>query len=704
MHQKKLLALAIACMPVMVSADTVEQGQAAQTQRQAVLLPQIDVVGRSEEDVSRQPGAVSLVTREEMDLVQPRSTEDALRRVPGVYIKREEESAIVANIGIRGLSSNDYKTLVLEDGVPIAPGLFVGNGRYYNPRIQRINDIEVLKGAASLRYGPSTIGGVINYRTKQPEDGLAVEASAGSWNTFGATVEIGGSAPSGDGIFGAVLSRVESDGFMDKGYEMTDAMIKAGTAIGDTQWLGIKFSRHENDANISYRGLFLGEYKDGATNNPAPDDYYLTDRTSFDINHFWEISADASLKTLVYWSQMNRDYWRYRVNAADSAAEGSWVYTDNVDGNNRAFERFGVETRLTVTNNLFGMPGEAEVGLRYMNEEMHDRTVLAVRSAPRTPNAARGGFGRDRIDTADSYALFAQNRFGVTERLAVTPGVRVEYYEQSRENLQNTTSVSTSNTEVMPGVGATFDLLPTLQFFGGVYRAFAPALNGDALDGMQDQDLDAERSVNVEVGVRGRNDRLTYEATAFRMDFRNQVIPANSNTNFQTTNAGKTMHQGIEAAAGLDLGAGFSLVSNVTWIADAEFVGDRFAWDDDLSQDVLTAPDGNRVPFTPEWIANVSLGYEVGNLKTLLSANYTGSQFTDEMNTLNIQENTSGFFTGKIGPQRTMDLSTRYAISGNLELFGAIKNLTDERYIASLRQGIYVGPERSYEAGFRYQF
>jgi Fe(3+) dicitrate transport protein len=33
-----------------------------------------------------------------------------------------------------------------------------------------------------------------------------------------------------------------------------------------------------------------------------------------------------------------------------------------------------------------------------------------------------------------------------------------------------------------------------------------------------------------------------------------------------------------------------------------------------------------------------------------------------------------------------------------------VKNLTDEHYVASLRQGIYVGPERSVEVGAKYSF
>lgn len=696
--RRTALAIAIS-LPAAALATTTDND----TQRQARMaqLPQIDVVGSADGiNISRQTGAVTMVSSEELQMIQPRSTEEALRRVPGVYIKPEEESAVVVNVGVRGLNSNDYKTLVLEDGVPVAPGLFVGNGRYYNPRIQRIDNIEVLRGSAALRYGPGNIGGVINYRTKEPADGIAIETSVGSWDTYKTMIELGGSSPSGDGIFGAVISHVKSDGFMDKGYETTDVMIKAGTAIGRDQWLGVKFTHYENDANISYRGLFLDEYKRGEKNNPAPDDYYLTGRVSFDINHLWTIQPGVELNTLVYWSDTYRDYWRFGVNGGASATEGSWVYNDNVNGNNRSFERIGAETRLTADNRFAGVNGEAEIGLRYLKEEMVDQTVLAIRERPRTPDNGRGGLGRDRIDAAESYALYAQNRFDLSDRWSVTPGVRVEYYEQTRKNRQNGSFVRTRNTEVMPGLGSTFQVAPMAQVYGSVYQAFSPALNGDALDGMQDQELDAETSVNLELGVRGSNERMNYEVTAFRMDFKNQIIPANSNTNFQRTNGGKTFHQGLEAAIGVNLEGGFDVFANLTWIPDAEFNGNRF----DTDGVTITTPDGNRIPYTPEFVANAGVGYQQGGLRTQLSANYTGSQFTDVENTREIAENTSGFFTGKIDSFTTVDFSTRYAVNRQLELFGSVKNLTDERYIASLRQGIYVGPERSYEAGVRLQF
>ncbi|HAV55998.1 MAG TPA: TonB-dependent siderophore receptor [Acinetobacter junii] len=667
---------------------------ATEQTQQVVVLPTIQVIGSQEDSISKIPGAAVIVSQEQIQQFTPSSTEEILKRVSGVYVKPEEESAIVANIGMRGISSADYKTLILEDGVPVAAGLFVGNGRYYNPRIQRMDSIEVLKGSSALRYGPMNIGGVVNYRTKQPKDGALVDLSIGSWDTYKTTVELGGSSPTKDSNVGAILSWAKSDGFMDKGYEMKDAVIKAGTAIGDNQWVGVKFTHYENDANISYRGQFLGEYHAKKQNNPAPDDWFLTERNSFDINHRWDINPDTELQTLLYWSEMNRDYWRYGVNATASQAAGRWIYTDNVSGNNRAFERIGAETRLIAKNTIFNIPGEAEIGLRLMNEKMDDVTINAKRATPRSGTTAK-----DTKDSAKSVALYAQNRFDISDQLSVTPGVRVERYEQQRDDKQKNETVKTSNTEVMPGLGVTYQFIPAVQLYASVYKAFSPALNGDSLSGMKDQKLEAETAVSWELGLRGQQDAVRYELTAFRMDFDNQIIPANSNSDFQSTNGGKTYNQGLEGAVSLEFENGFDVFANLTWIANAEFKGDRYN-----KNGSLKSKDGDRVPYTPEWVANLGVGYTYAGLRSQLSANYTGSQFTDELNTKPIVENTSGFFTGKIDAYTTVDLTTRYTLNDQVEFYGAVKNLEDKRYIASLRQGIYVGPERSFETGVRYRF
>lgn len=683
------LALALATASVSVTAQQQAPGAESAVERKSIMpmLEVIRVVGEAAPVLLEQTGTVVVIDRAQIEQIQPLSTEDILRRIPGINIKSEEETSIVSNFGMRGLSASESKSLMLEDGVPVAPGLFIGNDRYFNPRIQRVEQVEVLKGSASLRYGPSTIGGVVNYQTKTPDDGVKLSARAGSFNLREVGVEAGGKSQSGDAFAGVVATHASSDGFMDKDYEMTDVMAKAGVVFSDSHKLGIKASRHENDANISYRGLLLADYQAGADYNPAPDDYFLTDRTAIDVNHEWTLSSTATLKTLLYWSEMTRDYWRYAVDTTASNDAGRWVYTDNLTGNNRAFDRVGIETRLSVDHDLFGLVASSEFGARYMQEEANDTRIRAVRSAERT-----GVNDRHIVDSADSVAAYAQSRIELTERLALTPGLRVETYEQTRVVLSDDNATAkTSNTEWLPGVGATFDLTDSAQLYGGVYRAFSPASNGVALDGLTDQQLDGERSTNFELGLRGKGGALSYEVAAFAMNFSNQVVTGNSDPNLSQSNAGKTEHRGMELMLAYELGGGFSLDSNATWVPTSEFKSGDNA--------------GNRLPYAPKFIANLALNYQLEQLTAAISAHHRGEQYGDPTNRSDIPADAAGGIWGGLMPSYTvLDVTAQYNLADNVSVFGAVKNLTDKRYITGLRQGIYVGPERSFELGVRYQF
>lgn len=688
-RSKVSLAILAALIPLSSIAQTTDETEQPNGGARSV-MPSIEVISIQGHHATHrfdETGSVVLISSEDIERVQPLSTEDMLRRVPGINVKGEEETSIVSNFGMRGLSASESKSLVLEDGVPVAPGLFIGNDRYFNPRVQRIDSVEILKGSSSLRYGPSTIGGVVNYQTKTPDDGVELSARVGSFDMRELTVEAGNRTRSGDAFAGVVATHSKSDGFMDKGYEMTDIMFKSGAVLANDQRVGIKFSYHENDANISYRGLLLDDYRAGASYNPAPDDYYLTDRIAFDANHEWLLGNNMTLKTVVYWSDVSRDYWRYNVDTAASNAAGRWVYTDDLSGNNRSFERYGIESRLLFDSQLFGYPAQSEVGVRFMSEESDDARIRATRQQDRT-----GVNDRHRIDSADSFAAHAQTRIHLSDRFALTPGLRIESYEQRQLVLtQNNESASTSNTEYLPGVGFTFDANSDTQFYGGVYRAFSPATNGVALDGLMDQNLDGERSNNFEAGVRGTLDRFNYEVAAFYMDFSNQVVTGNTDPNLSQSNGGETEHYGMEFLFDYDFANGFSVDANATWVPKSEFVSDEL--------------DGNRLPYAPKTVGNLSLNYSFNNLQASLSAHYRGEQYGDPSNQVELPDDAAGGIWGGLMPSYTVyDFTTQYAVNAQLSVFGAVKNLTDKQYIAGLRQGIYVGPERSFEVGARYSF
>lgn len=658
-------------------------------------LPRIDVVGNDEQALEKLAGSVAIIEREALALKQPLSTQDALKAVPGVVIREEEGYGFIPNIGMRGLNPNrSQKLLVLEDGVPVAPGLFLANESYYSPRIERMESIEVLKGAAGLRYGPTTIGGVINYKTKNPQDGVELTTKAGSHGYGLVGLDAGGGSASGDTIAGISAITSRGDGFRHNGFDMTDVVLKGGRQINENQWLSAKFTYYDNEVNTSYVGLRKNEYLSNPDKNPAPNDYFISDRQSFDINHEWDISSTVKLNTLLYWTQLSRDFWRRDIQSKNAdgttfrSCDSSLTLSQYcMTGRNRDFEMMGMDTRMFLTHSSFGLKNEAEIGVRLHSDHLSNKTVRSKTD----PNARTGTLTGNVTEKAEGLALYAQNRFELSPQVAVTPGLRVENYQQKLKNELNGVGGSTSNTEIVPGIGATWQLVPQAQLFAGVFKGFSPAMTATAIssDGV-DQQLDAERSSNYEIGVRGILQKLTYEATAFRMDFANQIINQSLSGAVDMANAGKTLNQGLEFALAYDLGSGWKIDSNGTYVATAEFKNDALG------------PKGNRLPYAPEFTGNANISYNVGGLKLNLAAYYLTSQYADAANT---ELETDDGTKGKIPAYTTFNVNAYYAVDKHLSLFASVKNLTDKKYIASRNpDGIFPGAERNVEVGASYTF
>ena len=654
-------------------------------------LPSINVIDRQEGGASSIPGAIDIISPEEMEMIQPASLQDALKIVPGVNARDEEGYGAIPNIGIRGLSPNrSTKVLILEDGAPIQPSLFLSNASYYSPPVERISSIEVLKGATGLRYGPNTIGGVINYQSKTPlKDGI-VKGKLGSHGYRLLELEAGTSSEQKSMGGGINLITSEANGFRNNGYRMNDILVKGGMAIGQSQWLGLKLTRYENEINTSYVGLRPDEFIHTPTKNPAPDDQFLSNRTSFDINHELEIDTSTKLKTLMYWSQLERNFWRRDV-ASKTRQGTSFVDCGGtaycVTGRNRNFDMLGIDSRLFTNYQAFGIQNESEIGVRLHSETMSNKTERSNAG----PRARTGVITGNENNDAKAVALYLQNRFLFTDQFAVTPGVRVESYRQNRKNEMNGVQGQANNTELVPGIGATWQLAPELQLYSSVYKGFAPAMISAAISGDGvDQKLDAERSMNIEFGFRGQAQKWTYEGAAFRMDFSNQIVNQALSGGISKTNGGQSLHQGAEGALGYAITSAWSVLANATYIPVAEFKGGTLG------------PIGNRIPYTPKLTGNLGLNYSKDGLKSFLNAYHVSSQYADSVNT--VEESNDGT-KGLIPAFTTLNWSVVYSPQKHLKLFGVVRNLFDKKFISGRSpDGIFPGAERNFEIGLAYQF
>ena len=658
---------------------------------QDIELPRIDIVGREENALYKIPGTVDVINQQRMEELQPQSLQDVLKTVPGVNVRGDEGGlGSIPNIGIRGLNpSRSSKVLLLEDGAPIQPSLFISNASYYSPPVEQIGGIEVLKGASGLKYGPSNIGGVVNYLSKTPAPGFKLTGKVGNYGYRLAELEAGGKSSSNGAIGGINLIQSESNGYQGNGFKMYDILVKGGMEIAQNQWLSLKYTHYDNKINTSYAGLRPHQYSTHSRDNPAPNDRFITQRNAVDLNHAVEISPETKINTLMYWSRLSRDYWRQSIvkrTQESTVFRACNVDTDCLIGRNREFQMLGIDSRVSHAYKALGISNEAEFGLRLHTESQINQVVSSKTLA------YSGRLTSQEDNKANSVAVYAQNRFLLSKDFALIPGVRVESYNQTRSNAATGKAGSAKNVETIPQIGATWQLIPQAQLYGSIYKGFAPAQLATAIDDKGvDQQLAPERSTNAELGLRGRSGAFTYDSAIFSMNFSNQIVNQSLAAGISKANGGKSLHQGAEMSLAYALGGGWGINGNATYIPVAKFVGTS-----------SLGRDGNRIPYTPKLTSNLGVSYEKNGFNTLINLNYVSTQYADSANT--VAQNAIGTL-GEVPAFTTVNWSANYAINKDWKMFGVINNVFNKRYISSRSpDGIFAGAPLNFQAGMSYQF
>jgi TonB family protein len=137
------------------------------------------------------PAAPSVLGREDLATRAAERRRRAAHRARRLNVASEDGMGLRLNIGVRGLDPNrSRKVLVLEDGMPVSLNPYGSPELYYTPPIERMDRVEVVRGSGQILWGPQTIGGVINYITRDPP-----RAPAGASTCATATTATSSPAP-----------------------------------------------------------------------------------------------------------------------------------------------------------------------------------------------------------------------------------------------------------------------------------------------------------------------------------------------------------------------------------------------------------------------------------------------------------------------------------------------------------------------------
>ena len=721
---------------------------------QPIVMAQLEIISDANVPFERIPGAATVLDIKSLSLIDPIGTQEALEFVPGVNGYADDgigNSRL--SIGIRGLNPRrSSRILILEDGVPIQPALYVYPNMYYNPPAERIDRLEVIKGSGAIKYGPQTMGGVINYFTKRPRSdfGGKFKIKAGENSFLSLFSEVGG--------FGNEKIKPEfqflykkGDGFRENnGFEQINGTMKISYNKSQDENYYLKFNTNYENSNATYTGLTQHSFKANPKFNPKKDDNFKLFRTAVDLITTKRLSSNLTKSTTAFVSFFDRRWWRENdifVSQADSASSNPTAqsYYEPINlirrGNGkdnfgilRTFYVGGAEQVYSFKNSPFGLSkfmsssSSLELGGRIYFERFIDDKQSGSKTDSRDgiyfiPAASDDEqpiiVGQSHHYETTAFSGFLNEKIEF-EKFTLNTGIRLEAFEQERvDRLSGSMYQDKSLIELLPGVGLTTKFSST-NLFAGIHRGFTPPSSGTlkilnfggTLDN-QGLNLEAEKSWNKEVGIRGDYSMFNFEMSGFHVGIEN-LVAAGRGTAFK--NLGKVNTMGLELNLNLLSSKVVGLLPDLHFIY--AFLNTEIK-DGIIKSNVSgtvgsdVSIQGKKLPYAPAHTLTAGFSKRGEKLSYRLDFRFVDEVFTDFENI--IKEDKLGI-QGIIPSYNFINISADYKVSKDYRIFLSGKNITDEIYIgsrlhsnpgqpqANLSSGILPGPRRQINLGFEYNF
>lgn len=687
------------------------------TKFQGKNLPEITVVGRgSKSDYQQMPEIVGTninagkkSTLIVLDNVQGNVANNTMRqvlaKVPGIHIWESDPSGIQIGISARGLSPNrSWEFNVRQNGYDIAADPFGYPEAYYNPQLQAVQRIEIVRGQGSLQYGPQ-FGGLVNYILRNGSEinkpfEFETQQTIGSNALFNSYNAIGGKT--GKVHYYSFFDHRNGNGWRDNSRFFTNAGF--GTI---TYFFNPKFSLTAEVMRSHIRSQQPGGLTDAQLEQDAQQSF--RSRNWFDIT--WTtpaLIANYQINEKVRWNtklfatigDRNSVGFMQSITTKDSINAATLDYNNRVV-NLDQYRNYGLESRIITDYALGKLQNTFSGGIRIYTGTTYRRADGKGTTGTKYDVRVIGSYPRDIEFDSKNAAAFVENIFRINDKFLIIPGVRYEWLEGEASGRNGYTSggaeillqnIKRSRSFLLVGIGSEYHITKSTEIYANFTQAYRPIqfanLQAPPTTDVVDPNLKDAKGYNIDLGYRGRiRSFMQFDLSGFYLQYNNRVgtITPTGAAYRLITNVGASTSKGFEGYIEFNALKAFTNNSNSDLIifgsygyTDAKYSGDH--------KDAATK--GKKVENAPTSIfrGGITAGYKGFLLTGQLS--YVGETFSDANNTIVPTDNGQ---TGLIPSYTVTDLTATYKISSSMNIKAGMNNLFDTRYFTR-RAGGYPGP------------
>ncbi|HEV7256524.1 MAG TPA: TonB-dependent hemoglobin/transferrin/lactoferrin family receptor [Bosea sp. (in: a-proteobacteria)] len=594
-------ALLLSVSPTAMSyAQTVRETTAAGAPAETISLDPITVTAtRGEKQVLDVPGTVTVIPRAELDERMTRDIQDLVRYQPGVSVNRitsgTDPFGNYEGFNIRGVGGNRVQMQV--DGSRVIERITDGNRNFVD--MPFLKSVEIVRGPGSVLWGADALGGIVAFRTLDPQDLLkgrdkpyAVKLDA-NYDSFNHAFTKTGTAafrltPTLEAIFGlsqttaqeGKLSRARADGGRWGCPVPSQRYIGCDTLnpLDSTVWNA--FGKLVFKPTTDHTFKLTGEYFDNSSTVNQLWDYdvvssgirngpYLRDevksRQRIALEHQWDVGASFldSIRWQASFSPQKRDVTNSRL---QTLANGQQRFTRGILDYSEKFSQLDIQAKssfaLGPTSHklTYGFQGDITSTDYERRDDVRNMTTGV------TTTTIAGGFNFANATTT-RYDFFLQDEIELLGgRWTITPGVRYANYKIDPSIGPGYVIVpgkeprEIESHKLIPQVGTLFKLDDTYSLYARYAQGFkmptAQQLYTSLPFGNQNlipnPDLKPETVNSYEAGFRGRFENGWFSVGVFHADYKDFIqnfvtIPGTTDLTYR--NLASVKISGIEASA-----------------------------------------------------------------------------------------------------------------------------------------------------------
>ncbi len=632
-------------------------------------------------------------------------------QIVGLNIYQNDDAGLQLNIGGRGLDPNRTANFnTKQNGYDISADVLGYPESYYSPAAEGLQEIQVIRGAASLQYG-TQFGGMINFVMKQPNPHKPIEFvtrnTVGSYGLYTNFTSVGGTYKKLS--YYSFFNYKKGDGFRPNSeFESINLYTHIGYQLNENTKLS---------AEVTYL-TYLSQQAGGLTDqmfneNPLQSNrarnWFQVNWLLYNVKLEHQLSQKTNLSISFFGLNSSRDAVGFRTNRVSQIDPN--MERDLIKGE---FNNFGLEARLLTKYTVLGKKATFLIGAKYYNANNTSQQGpgsdgsgadfdFYLNEFPNYPDQSQHTFPNLNV------SVFSENIFYLSNKLSITPGVRFEYIKTEsvgyfkRINIDGAGNVIHNETIednhlrkrsfILLGIGVSYKPQKALEVYGNISQNYRSVTFSDISISnpafIINPNISDEKGFTIDSGVRGNfNNTISYDVGVFslfyqdRIGFIQRALPDGS-VKTERGNVGDAVMYGLESLIDFNLS---KLFVNEFDYSFNYFINLSLI-DSEYTQSQENGVEGNKVEFVPNINLKTGIRFGYKNLLSNIQFTYLSSQFTDASNA--VESNLSGVI-GKIPSYNVLDISVSYTYK-KLKLESGINNVLDTYYFTRRATG-YPGP------------